>query len=89
MPEMVARNEDMSPNGLLRLIKQDDGDVIVTVCSDPEDTLFGGTVASVEFCSCGSGGGKSPHTLKALRELFEAMRRDNEECPWRNPDRER
>jgi hypothetical protein len=86
MPEMVARNEDMSPNGLLRLIKQDDGDVIVVVVPDEENsTAFGN---SIEFCSCGGGGGKSPRTLKALRELFLAMQEDNKECPWRNPDRD-
>ena len=30
---------------------------------------------SVEFCSCGMGGGRSPKTLKALLALMEAMRK--------------
>ena len=73
----VTRAEDMSPDGRLRIIQQDDGDIIVTVVPDSHERR---PSASVEFCSVGSGGGRSPHTVKALRDLMAAMRKDNAEC---------
>lgn len=78
MSKIVERHEDMSPLGRLRLIVQDDGDVIVAVVPDPDEPpgRFGN---SVEFCSVGGGGGHSPHTLRALRELVKAMEADNAE----------
>jgi len=77
MHEMVERYEDMSPDGKLRLIRQEDGDVIIVVEVDPrEDSVFG---TQVEFCTHG-GGGQSPRTLKALVNLMEAMKQDNEEA---------
>lgn len=62
--------------GLLQLIVQDDGDVIVTAIKNG-DGEFERT--SVEFCTPGGGGGQSPHTHKALRELALAMQRDEDE----------
>lgn len=81
---VVERNEDMTPLGRLALIFQVDGDVIVAVRADP-DAMFN---TSVEFCQPGSGGGRSKHTLRALRELGEAMKRDNAESPIFPPKRE-
>jgi hypothetical protein len=75
----------MSPRGRLRLLLQPDGDVIVVAIPDPDDGLFGGRMASVEFCSVGSGGGRSPNTIRALRELAKAMEQDNAERAI-NPD---
>lgn len=78
---IVERNEDMSPRGRLRLIKQEDGDIIVAIVPDLDDP----SQRAVEFCMPFTGGGRSSHTLKALRKLFEAMERDNKETPI-NPE---
>lgn len=75
IPE-VRRKEDMSPDGMLWLIRQEDGDIIVTILPDSETDK---PMASVEFCSCGAGGGRSPKTLAALRALMIAMEEDNAE----------
>lgn len=63
----VKRLEDMSPNGSLSLIWDDDGDVIVVVTDES------GNSADVEFTNSGS---RSPGTLKALYALFRAMEED-------------
>ncbi len=75
---IVTRKEDMSPRGRLRLIFQEDGDVIVVIDPDPDERMRDN---SVEFCSVGGGGGRSRHTIEALRALGEAMIKDNTECP--------
>ena len=75
----VSRYEDMSPDGHLTLHQQPDGDFILQVWPSLEDQFA--SPVSVEFCTCGSGGGRSPHTRKALKQLFEAMQKDNEENP--------
>jgi hypothetical protein len=69
---MVSRNEDMSPNGMLRVVCEHDGDVII--CIEGQD----GGASEVQFCASG---GRSPLTLNALRNLFSAIERDNEERP--------
>lgn len=77
--DMVTRYEDMSIDGFMRLFRQDDGDIIVS--------LFRGgrggraKMCDVEFCEPGSGGGRSSHTRKALMALMVAMEKDNEERP--------
>jgi hypothetical protein len=73
------RNEDMSCEGFLRIIKQPDGDVIVSVYGCDITEQF--SITSVEFCAIGSGGGRSSHTLNALRALAEAIDKDNKEFP--------
>jgi hypothetical protein len=78
--EFVSRKEDMSPNGCLRLFKQDDGDVCVAVLAQD------GTMASVEFCVPGMGGGRSGCTLNALNELAMAILEDNKTFPERTGD---
>lgn len=79
----VERLEDMSRRGKLRIIRQDDGDIIVAVQSEKDGMLQPGD--SVEFCTIGTGGGRSRHTHAALLELMAAMERDNAEEPCRAP----
>ena len=76
------RLESMSPDGSLKLFRQEDGDIIVQVMT--RQNSFGNRsnelrIASVEFCTPGSGGGGSRETWKALVNLLEAMKRDNED----------
>lgn len=77
--EPYERREDMSPDGKLQLFIQNDGDVIVQIVSRRDEEW---RMASVEFCSCGSGGGRSPRVLGALRELARAIAADNEAAPF-------
>ena len=80
--QIVERFEDMSPRGVLQVIIQEDGDVIV--CGIPgslEDFNTRGLYQSAEFCTIGAGGGQSPHTRQALLDLFRAMELDNKEHP--------
>lgn len=84
MKQVVERLEDMSSRGRLRLIEQMDGDIIVAVQSMEDGFL--GIGDSVEFCSGYSGGGKSPHTMEALRNLMEAIKKDNAENPIKKPN---
>jgi len=81
--EFVERIEDMSSRGLLRLIKQEDGDIIIAIQSMENGLLQIGD--SVEFCSGFAGGGRSPNTMNALNALMEAMRLDNIEHPCKKP----
>lgn len=54
----AERFEDMSRRGRLRVLQQDDGDMIVEVVEDLDSqSPSAGLSASVEFCSSG---GKSP-----------------------------
>ncbi len=73
----AERFEDMSPRGRLRILQQDDGDMLVYVIEDP-DSQKNGASAGVEFCTSG---GKSPKTLAALRSLMLAMAEDNADRP--------
>lgn len=66
----VERFEDMSPTGRLKLLQQDDGDMIVS-CIDGD-----GGETHVEFCMPMSGGGQSANTHEALRRLMVAMAQD-------------
>lgn len=79
-PRLVERFEDMSPRGRLRVLQQEDGDMVVCIVPDPHshpDAL----PLSVEFCSPGFGGGKSPRVVEALRALMHAMAQENRERP--------
>lgn len=76
----VDRPEDMSPNGVLTLHVQPDGDVVLVITQNT-DPMTGQPLhevieATVEFCTH-NGGGRSPRTLNALRELAVAMAKDN------------
>jgi hypothetical protein len=77
MAKIVERFEDMSPRGRLRLLKQDDGDILVCVLADPDGPDNGASV-NVEFCTSG---GKSYKTLAALNALIDAMAADNQDRP--------
>lgn len=85
MVTSVSRKEDMSPSGQLKILIDVEGDIHIAVFSDDGDGVIE-NFASVEFCSCGIGGGKSPHTRKALRDLAKAMELDNYESPIRAGD---
>ena len=76
MSKVVKRIEDMSPRGHLKLLLQDDGDIIVAVYPEENGLIQPG--GSVEYCNSG---GRSRHTLQALRALMVAMERDNAERP--------
>lgn len=73
---IISRLEDMSPAGQLQLILQEDGDICVQVLEGDADGKIT-QIAGVEFCAPVTGGGKSPRTLKALRQLMIAMIEDN------------
>ena len=61
----------MSPNGSIALFQQDDGDIIIAVTNDV------GRTVSVEFCTIFGGGGGSPNTFEALRNLLDSIEKDN------------
>lgn len=75
----VARLEDMSPDGILRLTRQRDGDIIVEIVEGTQDGSLDnepGRRVHVEFCTYAGGGGSS-RTLAALRNLMVAMAEDS------------
>ncbi len=78
--QFYERREDMSPEGRLRLLIQEDGDIIVQICG--VDPYGEPQYAKVEFCAPGSGGGRSPATMNALRALILAMENDNKDRPF-------
>lgn len=86
MTRTVTRREDMSARGYLKILQQDDGDIIVAVYPEEHGLIQPG--GSVEFCAPGAGGGRSAHTLAALRALMVAMERDNSERPIVTPNAE-
>lgn len=77
----VKRLEDMSAVGRLHLMLDGDGDVIVAVHSQIHGELISNG-DNVEFCTIGIGGGGSPRTYKALRNLMEAMDADNKDSNY-------
>ena len=79
MKNDAKRYEDMSRHGQLRLYRQEDGDIIISVIQDPQARVS--AMPCVEFCSPGAGGGQSRHTRAALVQLMEAIWLDNEETP--------
>lgn len=82
----VVRAGEMSPHVGLCLVLEKDGDVEITIEVDGVSLLFeDGRRGLVEFCSIYSGGGQSPKTQKALRNLMKAMEEDNKDDP--NGDR--
>ncbi len=74
--ERYLRKEDMSPDGKLCMVMEDDGDICLSIIRGNN-----GRNRDVQFCSVGSGGGKSRHTLEALRNLMKAIELDNQENP--------
>jgi len=72
----VKRLEDMSSVGRLHLMLDGDNDVIISIQEQTSDGLIGNS-NNVEFCTIGIGGGGSPKTYQALRDLMIAMNEDN------------
>tara|TARA_Y100000310_G_scaffold151248_1_gene150817 strand:- start:25 stop:336 length:312 start_codon:yes stop_codon:yes gene_type:complete len=68
----TERLESMSPNGSLKLFRQDDGDIIVVVIEDKARSI-----SAAEFCTPFAGGGGSIRTYAALIQLMGAMAADN------------
>ena len=66
--------DDMG-QGQLRVMFDGDKDVIIAIW--PED----GPSVSLEFCTSGNGGGKSPNVRAALIALMVAMEKDGA-TPW-------
>lgn len=73
-----SRIEDMSPDGKLKLFIQNDGDIVVSIYGRNMGEMIS---AQVEFCSTGSGGGRSPKTRDALVDLMRAIEEDNAKRP--------
>lgn len=76
----VGRMGDMTPLGQshMRVGLDGDNDVYVSVFNGEQES-----VAGLEFCTPGSGGGKSPRTREALIALMVAMEADCAETPNR------
>ncbi|WP_127837843.1 hypothetical protein [Paraburkholderia fungorum] len=71
---MIGRRDDMSLTSRIVLLKQPDGDVCVSIVNDSR-------AARLEFCTPGTGGGRSPRTFAALHALILAIHADNAETP--------
>lgn len=71
----VARIGDMAQRDALRVGLDGDGDAYISTTNQQ---------AGVEFCTTGSGGGKSPRTHQALIELMVAIEADNTADPSRD-----
>lgn len=74
MKDVIARVCDMREGFALQLLREDDGDIIVSVI--PENGVF--SFDAVQICSSGT---QSKRTHRALRELFDAMLEDEAETP--------
>ncbi|MFK4705993.1 hypothetical protein ABIC83_002832 [Roseateles asaccharophilus] len=73
----IARLDDMSPDGHLRILLDGDNDVVVEVYDSGRKRF-----AAVEFCNPGAnGGGMSRNTRMALIGVMRAMEIDNIEAP--------
>lgn len=70
--ELYEVTEDMSPDGRLQLMQEDDGDMIISIVM-PEITY----AMSIQFCTL-QGGGRKPKVLRALRNLAQAIKETNE-----------
>lgn len=83
METMISyrRYEDMSPDGYISLMVEEDGDVILMV---QQGEVSGGLdnfhMATVQFCHA-FGGGQSPNVRNALLHLIQAIQQDNKERP--------
>jgi len=74
MSKEIARKCDMGSNMKLKLLVEEDGDVVVTVM--PRDYRV--SFESVEFCTSGT---QSPNTVTALHNLYKAMEKDEADRP--------
>ena len=78
-----TRLDDMHPRRGIRVSQDQDGDVHIAILQDGDILLGcdqnGDLIASKAEFVLGGGGGRSPHTTNALRELMDAIDRDNAE----------
>ncbi|MBX4211099.1 hypothetical protein KW783_03985 [Candidatus Parcubacteria bacterium] len=81
----ITRVGDMHPNRLLKIWKQHDGDVVVTIEQNGKpigDSDASGNprseTARIEFCMSA---GRSQKTRRALMALFDAIKEDNDTHP--------
>jgi len=84
---MVCRTEDMGTEKRLKVQRDGDGDIIVSIVTGRGMAIYNSQddqFASVEFCTPGSGGGKSHKTWEALIALIRAMEEDEEASPDRH-----
>ena len=73
-----ARMGDMDCKAALVVHMQPDGDLVVWIGSPHYPSS---NIREVEFCTISAGGGRSRHTREALKNLIEAIQKDNEENP--------
>lgn len=74
MGKFYDRIGDMDSDDRISIMREEDGDMIANVTS-------GNGSATVQFCTVGQGGGKSPRTLQALMNLAKAIEEDNADDP--------
>lgn len=73
--------------GIGRTLGNNHKDIYTTLLALDDQSICGAPLydddkyAAVEFCAIGGGGGRSRHTRKALVDLIEAMKKDDEENP--------
>lgn len=80
-PQTMTFNSDMSPDDTFQIMKQEDGDFILTITSGGISGIK--RSASVEFCTPMTGGGKYPDLWRALAALWARHEKDlpeNCEC---------
>lgn len=73
-PIHTERKGDMGEGRKLSLFREDDGDIIIGVIPENHRVVLEG----VQFCTPFVGGGKSPHTFEALKQLMVAMEKDQQ-----------
>lgn len=66
---VIERKDDMSVGDSLIVAIDEGGDIHLSINAD-------GGMTEIEFCTSGMGGGGSPKTHNALRQLFIAMYKD-------------
>lgn len=76
MPRIAERRSDISDR-TIRLVLFAEGDVLVTIGGNVGS--IGDTAAIFRYST--ASGGRSPNTLLALRQLAEAIEKDNAENP--------
>jgi len=83
----IRRKGDMDPHTSLSIRIEEDQDVVISIGTGRGVPIHDENgPASVEFCIPHPGGGKSPRTYAALRELAKAIAEDNAAFPRLNPD---
>lgn len=72
----VTIKGNMGPDERLRIMQQEDGDIILTIFQSDEASRSGRSMASIEFAAPHS---KHRRTYHALHHLMDAMEKDAEE----------